>query len=230
LFADEEMVLISALQHYLFCPRQCALIHVEGDWHENYLTAAGRWMHERVDAGGIETRRDRHRASAVSLVSRRHGLTGVADVVEFERTAEPDDDMNDHGAIRLPGREGWWRPFPVEYKRGKPKSHQADEVQLCAQALCLEEMLNVRIEKGALFYGETRRRADVCFDESLRALTIETAQSIRRMLDEGVTPEPIVTKGCEACSLIDDCQPHVCETGKTIGRWVLDRVESALKT
>jgi len=229
LFADEEMVLISALQHYLFCPRQCALIHVEGVWRENYLTSAGRRMHERVDAGGMETRRDRHRASAVSLVSRRYGLTGVADVVEFERISGSDDAVGAHVAVRLPGQEGLWRPFPVEYKRGKPKLHRADEVQLCAQALCLEEMLDVCIEKGALFYGETRRRSDVVFDDALRSLTLETAQSVRRMIDDGKTPGPNVTKSCDACSLLEACQPQVCESVGSAERWIADRVEAALE-
>ena len=159
MYEDGECVMISALQHYLFCPRQCALIHVENIWSENYLTSAGRVMHERVDSGVMETRHDIHLATSLRLVSRRLGITGVADIVEFHRVMEQNDraiDDAERTAVRLPRRDGWWRPFPVEYKRGKPKPHRADEVQLCAQAICLEEMLSLKVEKGALFYGETR--------------------------------------------------------------------------
>ena len=138
---NESPVMLSALQHYLFCPRQCALIHVEGVWSENYLTAAGRQLHERVDRKRAETRKDVHLATALRLVSNRLGLIGVADMVEFHRQ---ESQLNANGicvAARLPGRTGFWRPFPVEYKHGSTKAHRADEVQLCAQALCLEEML-----------------------------------------------------------------------------------------
>ena len=139
---DESPVMLSALQHYLFCPRQCALIHIEGAWSENFLTASGRQLHERVDQRGGETRRNVHLATALRLVSSRLGLMGVADMVEFHRQETQQDESGRTVAARLPGRSGYWRPFPVEYKRGAPKSHRADEVQLCAQASCLEEMLD----------------------------------------------------------------------------------------
>jgi len=224
--SDGTVVMLSALQHYLFCPRQCALIHVEDAWDENYLTVSGRQLHERSDSGVCETRSDVHRATSLRLFSRRLGLAGVADVVEFHAVGAVLDG-NKTGAV-LPGRRGLWHPFPVEYKRGKPKSHRADEVQLCAQALCLEEMLNVSIEKGALFYGETRRREDVVFDESLRALTEETATAVRKLLEEGVTPEPVFTPGCEACSLAGRCQPQICAKRDCVDKWVRDRVDSIL--
>ena len=205
---DGEYVMMSALQHYLFCPRQCALIHVENVWQENYLTASGRVLHERVDSGARETRRDVHLATSLRLVSRRIGVIGVADMVEFHLVGENGDLAMDGGertVVRLPNRRGWWRPFPVEYKRGKPKIHRADEVQLCAQAMCLEEMLAVRVENGALFYGETRRRMAVAFDGELRALTEATAKAARELMLSGVTPPPVFTKACEACSLKELC-------------------------
>lgn len=201
MYADDEMVPLSALQHAVFCQRQCALIHLENVWTENPLTAEGRVLHERVDRRAHETRRDVRLATALRLVSHGLGVVGVADMVEFRR-------VGDHGnGVSLSGVKGRWIPFPVEYKRGKPKAHRADEVQLCAQAICLEEMLNVEVPAGALFYGTTRRRQDVAFDAALRALTEQTANDVHRLLTEGRIPGPEYGKWCESCSLVDDCQP-----------------------
>lgn len=216
----DSPVMISALQHYLFCPRQCALIHVESVWTENYLTASGRQLHERVDRKGGETRKDVHLATALRLVSNRLGLTGVADMVEFHRQESPMDANGACVAARLPGRAGFWRPFPVEYKRGTPKSHRADEVQLCAQALCLEEMLAVSITSGALFYGETRRRTDVVFDAELRSLTEDVALKVQELICAGKTPPPVLTKGCKACSLIDQCCPEQVGGRESARHWI----------
>jgi len=204
---DSEPVMLSALQHYLFCPRQCALIHVEGVWAENYLTASGRQLHGRVDGGLRETRRDIHVATSLRLFSHRLGLTGVADVVEFRRTDAAGDMCGVRSAVPLPGRDGLWRLFPVEYKRGRPKPHRADEVQLCAQALCLEEMLGVEIPEGALFYGATRRRMGVAFDLELRQVTEQTISAVRGLLEKGETPPPVYADGCAACSLHAVCRP-----------------------
>lgn len=197
--------MISALQHCLFCRRQCALIHLEGAWRENYLTATGRTMHERVHQTMAETRRDVHVATSLRLVSHRLRIMGEADVVEFHRVDQSRDAQGRVIAACLPKREGWWRPYPVEYKRGKPKAHRADEVQLCAQAMCLEEMLSVTIPEGALFYGEPRRRTVVVFDGELRGLTESVAREAHDLLRSGVTPPPVRTKGCEACSLKELC-------------------------
>ena len=222
--SDESPVMLSALQHYLFCPRQCALIHVEGVWHENFLTAAGRQMHERVDRHGGETRRDVHLATALRLVSNRLGLTGVADMIEFHRQESPFDADGCRVAAELAGRGGFWRPIPVEYKRGAPKSHRADEVQLCAQALCLEEMLNVTIPSGVLFYGETRRRTDVRFDAELRALTDDVAAKVHELIRVGETPLPVLTKGCRACSLLEMCRPEDVDGRESARRWIQNRM------
>ena len=226
---DEPPVMLSALQHYLFCPRQCALIHVEGTWSESFLTAAGRQLHERVDRRGGETRRDVHLATALRLPSRRLGLTGVADMVEFHRQETVGGDAGRMVAARLPGRSGYWRPFPVEYKRGAPKSHRADEVQLCAQALCLEEMLGVSIAAGALFYGETRRRMDVAFDSELRVLTEDVAEKVHALTRAGVTPPPVLAKGCRACSLADVCRPGDVGGGESARRWINDQIDEACR-
>ena len=222
-------VMLSALQHYLFCPRQCALIHVEGVWSENYLTAAGRQLHERVDRKGGETRKDIHLATALRLVSRRLGLTGVADMVEFHRQNTPHDGNGQIVAARLAGRGGFWRPLPVEYKRGAPKSHRADEVQLCAQALCLEEMLDVSIAAGALFYGETRRRADVVFDSGVRRLTEDVAEMVHALVQTGLTPPPVLSKGCRACSLVDVCRPGDVGGRDSACRWIRNQIDEACR-
>jgi CRISPR-associated exonuclease Cas4 len=202
LFAEDDLLPLSALQHLLFCERQAALIHLERMWAENRLTVEGRQLHERVDSAPGESRGDVRLARALPLRSLRLGLTGKADLVEIHRlpAGEP-------GAA-LPGVPGAWRPFPVEYKRGRPKPHHADEVQLCAQALCLEEMLETPVPAGALFYGQTRRRHDVSFGDSLRRETEEAAVRLHRLIGSGITPPPIREPKCDQCSLIDLCLPE----------------------
>jgi len=198
---DELLIPLSALQHYLFCPRQCALIHVEQAWAENRFTAEGRVLHETVDRGGRDRRAGVRLARSVPLACRRLGLTGVADVVEF------------HGREDL--------PYPVEYKRGRPKAHRADEVQVCAQALCLEEMFGVPVPEGALFYGENRRRTVVAIDAGLRALTEATAASARAMIAAGRTPAPVFTAAaCNTCSLLDLCRPQALARPPRIAGWL----------
>jgi CRISPR-associated exonuclease Cas4 len=207
--------MLSALQHVLFCKRQCALIHMAGIWDENRLTAAGRVLHERVDEQKSESRRSLLQATAVRLVSHRLGVSGIADMVEFHSADSEFDDTGMRTATTLPGHTGFWRPFPVEYKRGRPKSHRADEVQLCAQAICLEEMINVVVPTGALFYGEPRRRTDVVFDEELRQTTAKAAEEVHRLISSGKTPPPTYGKWCTACSLVNDCCPkQLCRSAR----------------
>lgn len=201
MFTEDDLLPLSALQHLLFCERQCALIHVEQVWVENSLTAEGRHLHERVDAGQAESRGNLHIARGIPLRSLRLGLSGKADLVEFHRLPE-----GKTGAV-LGGRLGIWRLLPVEYKRGKPKTHRADEVQLCAQAMCLEEMLHAEVPVGALFYGETRRRQEVALDAALRALTEDTAERLHRLVSSGVTPAPVREPKCDRCSLLEICMP-----------------------
>lgn len=215
-----EPVMLSSLQHYLFCPRQCALIHVEGVWRENYLTASGRQAHVRVDRGVVESRRDTILATALPLCSHRVGLVGVADAVEFHRRSESCDTEGRVVAVALPGHDGLWTPFPVEYKRGLPKDHHADEVQLCGQAICLEEMFDVHIAEGDLFYGENHRRQLVVFDSFLRQLTEATAQAVRELVKSGTTPEAVPMKECNGCSLKDLCLPRM--SSRSVTEW-LDR-------
>lgn len=200
---EEDFVPLSALQHQLFCPRQCALIHLERVWEENALTAEGRLLHENVDELKAEKRRDLKILTAVPLSSKRLKVAGVADLVELHREG------------------GRWRPFPVEYKRGRPKAHRADEVQLCAQAICLEEMFSAQINEGALFYGQNRRRHTVAFDAELRALTDRVTAEVHALFVSGVTPPPRYEKAkCETCSLVALCRPRAMARQKSASRWL----------
>ena len=216
---DDRLLPISGLQHLAFCPRQCALIHLDGVWSENFFTAAGRVMHERVHNADSDARGDVRTARGLWLRSKRLGLVGVADVVEFRRVDSPFDDAPAETqtnaterpivAVKLPKRRGFWRPYPVEYKRGQPKKNNCDAVQLCAQAICLEESLGCANLEGALFYGTTKRRVVVRFDAELRAETTELARRFRALVDSEVVPEPVASPRCPSCSLVDECLPDV---------------------
>ncbi len=202
-YDESELLPISALQHLMFCPRQCALIHTEQVWDDNVLTAEGRIAHENVDEGGAESRSGRRIVYGLPLRSFRLGLIGKADVVEIFGA----------GGERV-------RAFPVEHKRGRPKQKDCDRVQLCAQALCLEEMLGVTVEEGALFYGKTRRRENVVFDSGLRKLTVTAAKELHRLLGSGVTPRAEYGKKCKSCSLIEHCLPKISRPGRSVKRYL----------
>lgn len=200
MYEEEDLLPISGLQHLAFCARQCALIHLENQWAENRLTVEGKLLHAKAHEEGHETRAGVRVERAVRLQSRRLGLTGQADVIEIERAT---------GAVR-----------PVEYKRGKPKRGSEDEVQLCAQALCLEEMRGVQIGEGDLFYGTPRRRTVVAFDAALRRRTEELAARFHELVRRGVTPGPEYGKKCGSCSLEEICQPRAMEGARAVeARW-----------
>ncbi len=228
MYADDEMIMISSLKHYVFCSRRCALVHLEQLWTENHLTAAGRSLHEHVDTVGHQARKDFYQATAVRLVSHKLGLTGIADMLEFYQVSSPYNTEGACIATQLKRKALFWVPFPVEYKHGKPDPRQADEIQLCAQALCLEEMLNVSIFKGALFYGKTRRRVDILFDDALRSKTIEIANKVHTLIREGKTPPAVYGKWCESCSLIDACRPKEFEHPVSAKKWIDKQVCNVL--
>lgn len=188
---------LSSLQHYVYCPRQCALIHLEQQWVENIFTAEGRNMHEKVHSSTTETRGERKIVTGLQIGSESLGVFGQADVVEFHRQCRR------------------WQPYPVEYKRGRPKNPQGDKIQLCAQAMCLEEMLGVDIAEGALFYGKTRRRLVVSMDTALREQTRETIKSVQDLLSKGVIPsypsEALIKVLCPCCSLVNVCLPQTSQ-------------------
>lgn len=266
MYSENDLISLSALQHLLFCERQCALIHVEQLWSENRLTAEGRVMHDKVHELCSETRGELRIARGLRLCSYRLGLVGQADVVEFHRIqtsdlrpgtsdlrpeilhqeaevkesapnpfedifqaadtgSEPEPPALSHSntpqlhnsipssTIHLPSLSGLWRPFPVEYKRGRPKINSCDEVQLCAQAICLEEMLGVSIESGALFYGKNRRRHEIVFTELLRSKTQQAAQRVHELIGNGTTPSANYEKKCDHCSLYELCQPKQVAKG-----------------
>jgi len=205
---EDDLIPLSALQHYLYCPRQCALIHLEQLWAENRQTAEGRLLHERADQPATERRHGVRVATAMPLVNLTLGIVGIADVVEFHETATGED------------------IYPVEYKRGRPKLHRADEVQLCAQALCLEAMLGRPIAEGALFYGKTRRRKVVPFDDVLRALTHQTIQQTRALFESRRTPgAEYESRRCDACSLIELCQPRLLGRKNSVNTWLARQIE-----
>ena len=217
-YQPDELLPLSGIQHFLFCRRQWALIHIEQQWQENVLTAEGRIMHKRVDDPFFnETRNGVITARSVPIASYRLGLSGVCDVVEF--TASPD-------GVKLPGRDGLYLPAPVEYKRGKEKHDHSDEAQLCAQAICLEEMLSVPIPNGYLYYGETRHRVAIELTAELRTLVKDMSDEMHNYFSRGYTPKVKPFKGCRSCSLADVCLPVL--QGKVIAasKYIKQQVEN----
>lgn len=210
---EENFLMLSGIQHFCFCQRQWALIHVEKQWQENVRTIEGKHIHEKVnDPFIVETRGDIIIARSVPLISYRLGLYGTADVVEFLK-------VNSQG-VTLPSREGLWTPVPIEYKRGKPKIDEIDEVQLCAQAICLEEMMQIPITKGYLFYHLIRRRVEVNLDEKLRQTVQDLAANMHAIFNKGFTPKAKFSKHCKACSMVDLCQPKLSTKRKVVREYI----------
>jgi CRISPR-associated exonuclease Cas4 len=227
-FPESDLLPISALQHLIYCPRQCALIHNEQQWAENRLTVEGQQLHDKAhDARKAESRPGVRIARGLRLRSFELGITGQADVVEFHH----DEADAERGSASEASGPAPASVLPIEYKRGRPKRHHADEVQLCAQALCLEEMLGLPgpIPAGRLFYGQTRRRQDVPFDPTLRQRTRHTIAQLRELIDSGQTPparyEP---RKCDRCSLIELCMPRQVAPRRTARRVFLQSLEASL--
>lgn len=221
MFTEDDLQPISALQHLAFCERQWGLIHLEGLWDENRLTVEGRHLHGRVDEAETEVRGDVRIVRGLRLRSLRLGLSGKADVVEFHRLS--DGEPGTHG-MRLDGISGMWQPIPVEYKRGRPKKNHCDEVQLCAQAMCLEEMTGVEIPSGVLFYGVPRKRFDVSFDEALQKETEALCVRLHELAKEGRTPPAKYGKQCRNCSLEATCMPKTVGKRKKVERYLMAAV------
>lgn len=203
-YDEEDLLPLSGLQHFAFCRRQWALIHIEQQWSENLRTAEGRLLHERAhDDRLTEKRGDLLVSRGMPVFSRTLGITGVCDVVEFRR---------DPAGVPLHGRQGLWRPTPVEYKRGAPHAFDADELQLCCQAMCLEDMLACAVPEGFLYYGEPRRRTRVILDEALRGRVRAMLADMHDLFERRRTPLVKPTKSCRACSLADLCLPRLSRT------------------
>lgn len=200
-YKEEAFLQLSGLQHFQFCRRRWALIHIENQWADNYRTIDGAILHENAhDTDFRESRADRFITRGVSVFSRELGVSGQCDVLEYHRGKK---------GIPLPGKEGLWQPYPVEYKRGRPREDTADALQLCCQAMCLETMLCCDIPEGAVYYGEIRRRTSVTFTEELRGQVRAMLEEMHQMYQRGYTPKAKPTKSCNACSMKELCLPKL---------------------
>lgn len=251
MFSEEDLLPLSAIADFVFCERRAALHIIEGVWDDNVFTVEGTLLHERTDDPGTESRGDVRIARALRLRSLRLGLSAKTDVVEFHRvsggnagappapadsplppfspssTPTPPDPHALPQAIAMPGVLGLWRPFPVEYKRGHLKAEPAYIVQLCAQALCLEEMLHVQVPQGALFYGKTMRRLEVVFDNQLRQATEAAARQLHELFRSQKTPHAVYEKKCDKCSLYHYCKPKTIAQGnRSAQRYLKDALRS----
>lgn len=218
-YAEDQLLPLSAVSQYVHCPRRCALIHLEQVWSENAFTAEGNVLHDKVDGGKRESRGDVKILRSLRLRSLRLGLFGIADVVEMHR-CEPAE-----GGVPVPELDGAWLPFPVEYKRGTAKDARCYEIQLCAQALCLEEMLDVQIPEGALFLGEKQIRTSVGFTVALRSETEAVCLAVQKLFAEGVTPPAIYNKRCSFCSLFESCLPKSAGACKPARVWLARKID-----
>lgn len=206
MYAEDDYLMLSGIQHFAFCRRQWAMIHIEQQWAENYRTTAGELMHKKAhDESAFEKRGNVLTVRGLRISSHELGVSGQCDVVEFQQA---------ENGVTLYGYDGNWNPVPVEYKHGKPKENNADELQLCAQAICLEEMFQTVIPEGYLFYGENRRRSHVDFTEDLREEVKKMTKEMHELFRRGHTPNVKPTKQCKACSLENLCVPKLQKTMK----------------
>ncbi len=220
-FDEEDYLLLSGLQHFKFCRRQWALIHIENQWADNLRTTEGEIMHEKAhDSSFREVRNNTLIRRDVKVFSASLGITGACDIVEFRK---------DPGGIPLVEEEGLYLPFPVEYKHGAPRTDSANELQLCAQAMCLEEMLCCDVLQGALYFGETRHRITVSFTQDLRQEVRELLSEMHMLFSRGYTPKVKPSKSCNACSLKEVCLPKLMRT-KTVAEYLHLRTEDQDET
>lgn len=218
IYQEEDFLLLSGLQHFAFCRRQWALIHIEQQWAENLRTTDGKILHEKAHDGSQRERRgDMLITRGLRIHSASLGVSGACDVVEFHRTAD---------GITLPGEDGLWQPYPVEYKRGTKKENDADRLQLCGQAMCLEEMLCCAIPEGALYYGENRRREVVAFSEELRGQVCSCLSEMHELYRRSRTPKVKPTKSCNACSLRELCLPQLTRR-KSVHSYLRENLEDS---
>ena len=218
-YTDDELLSLSGIQHFCFCRRQWALIHVEQQWQENLRTQEGQFVHERVeDPFFNESRGDTIILRAFPLVSYTLGLTGIADVIEYTQS--------DHG-IPIPDHEGLWLMKPVEYKRGKPKIDERDEVQLCAQVVCIEEMFGIQIDSADFYYNEIRRRQHIAITDDLRSTVRSLADEMHTVFRNGITPEAEAGKSCTLCSLVDICVPKLTKKRNPVRNYIGRHIREA---
>lgn len=205
-YDEDQMLMLSGIQHFMYCPRQWALIHVEQQWDDNRLTAEGQLLHQNVDNPAYRQKNgDVITLRAIHIASRTLGLYGVTDAIELLPSDGPAD------AITHPRYPGFWKPYPIEYKRGHRKLDERDEVQLAAQVICLEEMYGIQIPEAALFYHETRHREAVAINTHLRQLTQDLSEAMHKTFESGLTPKAEAQKGCRNCSLLEICTPELTQ-------------------
>ena len=205
-YEDDDMLMLSGIQHYMYCPRQWALIHIEQQWDDNRLTAEGELLHKNVDNPAYRQKNgDIITLRAVHITSRSLGLYGISDAVELIPSSTKEN------SITHPRYAGYWKPYPIEYKRGHSKPDERDKVQLTAQVICLEEMYGIHIPEAALFYHETRHRETVAIDNQLRQLTQDLSDAMHKTFATGTTPKAVEQKGCKNCSLLDICTPELTQ-------------------
>ena len=206
-YTDDEMLMLSGIQHYMFCPRQWALIHIEQQWTDNRLTAEGELLHMHVDDPAYRQKNGNTiTLRAVHIASNTLGLYGICDAIELLPSE------TNENAITHPKYTGFWKPYPIEYKRGHHKPDERDEVQLAAQVICLEEMYGIHIQEAALYYNETRHREVIRINEPLRKLTYELSDAMHKTFDSGVTPKVVERRNCKSCSLMDICVPELTKS------------------
>jgi CRISPR-associated exonuclease Cas4 len=207
-YTEEDFLLLSGIQHFAFCKRQWALIHIEQQWQENLRTIEGQILHEKTHDHTIKEKRgDLIISRGMAIFSRSLGLSGVCDVVEMHKASD---------GLKIFGREGTYKPIPIEYKRGKPKEDESDIVQLCAQVICIEEMLLCHIPEAFLFYGETKRRIKVIIDSELRESVKTIVKEMHQLYERRYTPKVKPTKACKACSLSEICMPRLCKNSSAV--------------
>ena len=219
-YSEDDYLMISGIQHFKFCRRQWALIHIEQQWNENEHTVIGELMHKRAhDPYMTEKRKDLLTVRALPVSSRRLGISGECDIVEFHKVED---------GIKLHGHRGQYKIYPVEYKKGRPKLTSEDKLQLTAQALCLEEMFSTSITEGAIYYGETKRRETVILDESLRRETEDIIKEMHEYFQRRYTPKVRAGKACNSCSLKDICLPRLNKT-TTVKKYIDDALQEDLR-
>lgn len=211
-YDEDAFLMLSGIQHFYFCKRQWALIHVEQQWAENQATMEGNYLHERADDPFlVESRKNFFISRAVPVSSAFLGLSGILDVLEFHQ---------DHNGIVIPGKTGLWRPHIVEYKHGKPKKDLRDQVQLTAQVMCLEEQYHCQIMQGSFYYHTVNRRQNVPITEELRQLTKQLADEMHEIYRTGKTPKAEVKKNCQKCSLYDLCMPRLTKRKSSVKHYM----------
>lgn len=217
MYAEEDYLMLSGIQHFSFCRRQWALIHIEQQWAENYQTTAGELLHKKAhDEGSFEKRDNLLIVRGLRISSHELGISGQCDVVEFHQCED---------GIALFGYDGTWLPVPIEYKHGTVKENNSDEVQLCAQAVCLEEMFQTNIQEGFLYYGKNRRRHRVEITESLREEVKELCKEMHELFRRGYTPSVKYSKQCKACSLENFCLPKL-QKGLNVRSYIEQSIHS----